>query len=66
MAADVLTLPAADILDDEIAAAPRKPPLLRRLFDVIVETQTRRARIEIRRVPGPRAPRFTTEIPPSH
>ena len=52
------TLPAAFVSADDTPAAPlapaRKASLLRRLFDAIVEAQTRRAQREIARVLGPR------------
>lgn len=48
-------LPASEIADDTVAAtalAPR-PSLMRRLFEAIVESQTKRAEREIARVLGP-------------
>ncbi len=47
-------LPSSHILDDEHprVAQARKPALLQRLFDAMVESQTRRAMRDIERVLG--------------
>ena len=53
------TLPASDIVDDIARNAPApaalKPSLMRRLYDAMVESQTRRAEREIERLLGPGA-----------
>ena len=62
-------LPASHIGDDEDAPAaiiPSRPSLMRRLYDAVLESQMRRARLEIDRKLGPgtldRARR--AELPP--
>jgi len=61
-------LPASHILDDDDAsAAPSdKPSPLRRLYDAMIETQSRRAHREIERVlgPGALARALRTRLPP--
>lgn len=49
------TLPSPHILDSETppAAGVRKPALLRRLFDAMIEAQMQRAQREIDRALGP-------------
>lgn len=63
-------LPASHIIDDEdapaTAVASSKPPLLRRIYHAVLESQQRRARREIARVlgPGALAAAFRAELPP--
>jgi len=52
-------LPSPHILDDaapEAATLARKPALLRRLYDAILQSQMRRAQREIDRIRSGRAP----------